>query len=166
MYRRKALLAAAGFVALPGCSTIGQAIDSNLANVVTDSNAISNGASDILKNLVGINISSDTMNVIQGAISGIQSVAAAIGAVSSTASAQPLVQKLETYVNALVTAASNIPGLPAIVATVLKAASVLLPVIEQAAGIAVSVLSAQRMKAASPSMTPEQARLILMSTKK
>jgi hypothetical protein len=66
------------------------------------------------------------------------------------------VQQVENDVNAIVKAASAIPGPPAQVTVALTAAQVLLPVIEAAVNMVVPASAA-----AANAMTPDVARLVL-----
>jgi hypothetical protein len=100
------------------------------------------------------------MTVIGSALGSVQSVATALAKVTDKAAAQPLVTKLETYVNAFVSAAAGIPLLPPSIQLALQAASILLPVIE----VAVGLVLPSAPKASAATMTPAQARLVLKGT--
>lgn len=108
-----------------------------VAQVATDVSFVAGGLQKALAALpdTGITVSSDNLMVAQNAVTGLQGVAAAIAASSSTAAAQPLVPQIESYVNAFVGALG--PALSVCktdtcktIQGYLAAANLLLPVIE------------------------------------
>jgi len=155
--RRAALAAvpaigAAGLLA--GCANLTAA--QVTAQVVQDVNTIAVGLSAEIPALQALSIlSSPVATAATSLISDIKVVAASVSSSLTTTAAQPLVLKIEGNVNALVSLLASFP-LPSQISLVLKAAVVLLPVIESAIGLAVPA-------AASQSMTPAQARQVLLS---
>jgi hypothetical protein len=158
MFRRSFFAAILASSALVACSTI---TDSGVANAATDAALIADGlaAVDVQLGNLGV-IDPKTMTVIGSALGSVQSVATALAKVTDKAAAQPLVTKLETYVNAFVSAAAGIPLLPPSIQLALQAASILLPVIE----VAVGLVLPSAPKASAATMTPAQARLVLKGT--
>lgn len=156
MLRRNLLLCTA-LVPVAACATL----DTTLATVAADTNTIALGLKGVLAQLGTLNIpglTTSVMATVGTAISSLQSVAAAIAGTTTTAAAQPLVQKIESYVNTVVGALALLP-LPPPISTALEAAAILLPLIETAVGLATN--SVMRPRGVMPGMTPDQARLIL-----
>lgn len=156
MYRRSILIGS--FALLVGCNNP-PGTNKTVAQVANDVNVIAAGLQGVLTQLgpmTGIN--SDTLIKVSTAIAGIQSIAKSISQVSDVASAQPLVQQLETYLNTIVSVLAAVPFLPPPVTMALQAASILLPVIETLLGMFVSA------KPMLSTMTPDQARLILKAS--
>lgn len=154
---RRNLLIATPALALGACNTIN--IDKTLATVAADANLIAGGLKGVLAQLGPLNIPGlDTaiLGKAATAIAGIQTVAASLTGVTSTAAAQPLVQKIESYVNVVVSALASLP-LPPPISTAIQAAAILLPIIEIAVGLAVPASAAK----ASPAMDANMARVIL-----
>ena len=96
-------------------------------------------------------------NVSQ-ALGDLVSLSQALSSVQSATSAQPTVAQVAKDVNTIVNALSVLP-LPPPAPTILLAASVLLPVIEGAVGVAVPSTAA----AAPGAMNPADARMHLMT---
>lgn len=128
---------AAVLVSLSGCATIGQALDSTLASVVADVQTAVSGAGAILPYLAGLNLPAAVTSTVQTVLADLQTVASSIAGVATQAAAQPLVQKLATYVGTLVATllGAGVTGLPAIVTTILQALQVLIPAIAAAIGM-------------------------------
>lgn len=150
---RRAILAAP--LAVAACSGAPMPPTQTIAVVAQDVQIIADGLSRAMTQIAALGVKGLTpalLDICQSALSGISSVAKAIGATTSVADAQPLVVRVEGYVNSFVGALSLLP-LPAEIKTALVAATVLLPVIEAAVNIAVP--------AASTAMTPDQARTAL-----
>ena len=153
---RTILAAPLGF-ALYGCANANQIA----ATVASDASLIATGLQGALANISTLNISgltADKMQTIGLALVGLKSVASALALATTTAQAQPLVQQLETDLNAIVGALAALP-LPPQISVALQAAAILLPVIEAAVGM---VIPTPRPTAPAPQhLTPDQARLIL-----
>lgn len=155
--RRTALAAvpaigAAGLLA--GCANLTAA--QVTAQVVQDVNTIAVGLSAEIPALQALSvIPAAVATSAITLINDVKAIAASVSSSLTTTAAQPLVLKIEGNVNALVTLLASFP-LPSQISLVLKAAVVLLPVIESAIGLAVPA-------AASQSMTPAQARQVLLS---
>ena len=145
MNRRNALLALWGAaVTLTGCAG-----GSNVpANVATDAGLIASGLAGAFKSVAAV------PGAVVTALSDLASAAQALASADTTAAAQPLVQRIEADVNAVVAAVAALP-LPANVSTAITAAQVLLAVIEAGVNLVVSA------SAAPAAMTPEEARLVL-----
>jgi hypothetical protein len=98
------------------------------------------------------------ISAVPGAVAAVftdlESAAQALANVDTIASAQSLVQRIETDVNAVVAATGALP-LPATAASAIQAAQVLLAVIEAGVNLVVAASGARE------AMTPEQARLVL-----
>lgn len=145
------LFLAAALAAIPaagtlgGCATVAQNIDSTLKRIVDDTDTLAKGLSALVPSLSSVaGLSSETQALISATVLNVQTVADQVGAVSSVASAKPLVEKIETYVNTIVGALAALgPALPTPVSTILQAASILLPIIEIAVGIAVPAAAAK-----------------------
>jgi hypothetical protein len=99
-------------------------------------------------------VSASTVSLVKVALSDLQTEAAALSTSLTTTEAQPVVQKIEADVNAVVQAASGLPGIPPAVTSVLQAADVVLPIIEESVGLITNVVG-------SPAMGPAQALVIL-----
>lgn len=140
--------------ALAGCATLTAA--QVTTQVVQDVNTVAVGLSAEIPALQSLNvIPAAVATVATTLINDVKTVAATISTSLTTTAAQPLVSKIEGNVNALVTLLASFP-LPTNISLVLKAAVVLLPVIETSIGLVVPA-------AASKTMTPAQARQILLS---
>jgi hypothetical protein len=161
MIRRAFLLGASG-AGLAACTTA--SVDAGLATAASDVATIAAALPAVLTQLGTLSIPGLTPAIVATvgvAVSGIQTVASALSGAATAAAAQPLVAKVETYVNGIVTALAGLP-LPPPISTALTAASILLPVIEAAIGLVTTPApAAARMAASAPSMSPAQARLIL-----
>ena len=118
------------------------------ATVATDAGLIASGLAGSFKDISAV------PGAILAALTDLASAAQALADEDTIASAQPLVQRVEADVNAVVTAVGALP-LPANAASALQAAQVLLVVIEAGVNL---VVTASSTRAA---MTPEQARLVL-----
>lgn len=157
---RRTLLAAMAISPLAACSSTTPP-DPNLSQAVQDVNALSAGLSGMLAGLSAsgaAGLTPDVLATVNGAIANLKTAAAAIAKTATAVAAQPVVQQVEGYVNTVVSVLGALP-LPPPISTVLEAASVLLPIIEAAVGL---LTPAAKMKAAPASMTPDQARLILL----
>jgi hypothetical protein len=160
MLRRNFLIATTAIVPITGCSTIAQTFDSKLSLLVSDVTLIANGVSSLLPTIGSIAGLSDTVkSTIQLAIDGIREVANQIKGVTSTAAGQPWIQKLETYLNAIVSALSMLP-LPPQVSVILQAATVLLPILETIVGLLTNLTPATA-RVQSGAMSPDAARAAL-----
>ena len=162
MNRRTVLLAP---LALAACNNPAQ-IDTVLATVVADAQTIAGGLQGMLPQLGALNLPGLTpavMAIVGSAVADLQGVATSLQSVSAVASAQPLVQKIESYVNVIVSTLAALP-LPPPISTILVAASVLLPVLESTVGLIVNSLTPATAKAAGSTMTAPTARLILKAS--
>jgi hypothetical protein len=165
---RRSLLSAVA--AAPLLSACAATIDQNVQNVISDVNILANGLRGMIPQLTALNLpglTSNVMGTVDAAIAGIQSVAAAVSAVTTTAAAQPLIQKIETYLNTIVGALAPLALLlPPPIGLIVTAATILLPVIEIAVGLLVNnvktmPVAASRQGAARVTMTADQARIVL-----
>jgi hypothetical protein len=153
MLSRRSLCLAVPLV-LAGCN--GQAPSGpSIAMVAQDVNLIAGGLSKALTQvqMLGVpGLTPQILNTCQIALTGVQGVAQSLAGVSSVQDAQPLIVRVEGYVNAIVDALAVLP-LPPPVQTALLAATILLPVVEAAVNMAVPPAAA--------TMTPDQARAAL-----
>ena len=150
---RRAFLAVP--LALAACGPTNNVI----ATVSDDAIVIANGLQAILPRLATVaGMSTSTLAIIANAVASLQATAQALKGASSTAQAQGFVQKIETYVNTIVSVLASF-NLPPPIGDVLTAADVLLPIIEVAVGL---VLPARaRYRAMATTMAPDKARTIL-----
>lgn len=126
--------------------------------VVKNAKVIAGGLKGVLAQLGALNVPGLTpaiLAVVGTAVDGTIKVAGDLEAVTSLAAAQPLVEKIGTYVQTVVGALATLP-LPERVTTGLRAAAILLPVIETAVGLVAN-------SAADPGMSPDQARAVLLA---
>jgi hypothetical protein len=132
----------------------------NLARVVTDVDNIVGAFAKSLPQIGAVHgISAATLKTVTDAIGNMQVVGKALAdAATSITAAQPLVQQIETDVNAVVDAVAMLP-LPPALSAVFQAAMVLLPIIESAVNLSVPAPVAAKAKAAG--MSPDEARAIL-----
>lgn len=152
----RTLLVSPAALALYGCANANQIA----ATVAIDASTIATGLQGALANISTLNISgltADKLQTVGLALAGLKSVATALALATTNAQAQPLVQQMETDLNAIVGALAALP-LPPQISVALQAAAILLPVIEAAIGM---VLPPPTAPATSAAMTPDQARLIL-----
>jgi hypothetical protein len=161
MITRRLLVSAAPAVALAPllAACAGKTVDQSIATVVTDVSTIANGLQGTLTQLGALGVAGLTpaiVSTVGNYVADLQQVATQVSGATTTAAAQPLVQKVETYVNTIVSTLALIP-LPPPISTALQAAAILLPVIEVAVGLLVPPTNG-----ASPGMTPDQARLVLL----
>lgn len=165
MFRREFLTMTAS-VPLIGilASCAGKSPSSTLAQVITDVGTIAAGLAGVLPSLAKVTgISQETINNINVWIADLQKAGTAIVSATTVAAAQPIVQQVETDVNAIVAALSGLP-LPSAIETVVLAASILLPVIETAVGLALPPSAPTARMAASSTMSVDQARLVLRAS--
>jgi len=125
------------------------------AQAVSDVKLIASGLVGALPSLgTAAGIPAATVAAVGAGIAKLQTVADAIGQAASNVDAQPLVQQLETLLNAAVGSLAGM-ALPAPFGPALTAATVLLPVIESLVGLVIAP------KAAASAMSPDTAREIL-----
>jgi hypothetical protein len=142
-----------------GCATLSQTFSKTLAQIVSDVSLIANGIGSILPQLSALaGLSDSARTTIQAAIAGIKLVADQIKGIASTADGQPLIQQLEGYLNAIISALAMLP-LPPQISVILQAAMVLLPILEALVGLLMKP-AANRFGSA---MSPDAARLVLAS---
>lgn len=149
---RRAILAAPLAVAACNGAPPSQAI----ATVAQDVQIIASGLSKTLVQLSALSLPGLTpaiLDICQTALTGLQGVAGTLVGVSAISDAQPLIVRVEGYVNAFVGALSILP-LPPPIQTALIAATVLLPFIEASVNLIVPAKAA-------PAMTADQARAVL-----
>jgi len=155
--------ASLGAGALAACAAIdpNATPQENLANVVTDVNDIAGAFMKVLPQIAAINgVPTSVIATVTSAVDEMQVVAQALSkAALSTTAAQPLVQKIETDVNAVVDAVASLP-LPSSVSSVIQAASILLPIIEAAVNLSVTTPAVK-----ASSMSPDEARAVLRLTR-
>jgi hypothetical protein len=163
--RRSLLAATAVIVPLSGCAALNSGtLDKNLADAIAKVKLVANGLQGVLSQLAAmpsLGLPSNVLASIGNYVSLINGAATSMASVTTIAAAQPVVQKIETYLNALVTVAANF--LPPPIGTIVSAASLLLPIIEGLVGLvlAPSAPTARRASAAAPTMTQAQAELVL-----
>ena len=137
MLNRRSLLRSSALggvgLALAGCATvqgtIGQTLDTDLATAVKYARSIAGGVAAVLPYLPSVGLSAEMQSLIQAASAGVTQVATDLAGVLTEASAQPLVEKLATYVGVVVSALSTLAGLPPVVQTILAALKVAVPAI-------------------------------------
>lgn len=168
--RRRRLLALtpAAAIALAGCAggAPGAPSAQNVAVAIQDVGLIATGLGNALPQLAALNVPGLTPQVLatcKTALLGIQACAQAIKGATTPEAAQPTVAQVETYLNAIVGALAGLP-LPPPINTALLAATILLPLIEAAVNMAVPPSTTLPAPAATPAMTPDQARGVLNAT--
>jgi hypothetical protein len=145
--KRRCLLASTGgllVAAFTGCAGSSDVP----GTVASDAGLIASGLAGAFKNISAVPGS------VAAVLADLASVAQALADADTIASAQPLVQRVETDVNALVAAVGALP-LPANAALAIQAAQVLVVVIESAVNLVVTA------SIASGTITPEEARPVL-----
>lgn len=163
MKRRAVLLATCAMgLALGACSTLTKA-NAAVAAASSDVTIIANGLGDVLTQLGSLgNIPADVISTVTKAVSGIKAVASSLSGAATETAAQPLVQQIEGYVNAVVSTLAGLSNLlPSPITLALQGASVLLPVIEGAIGM----LTTTAPTASAMRMTSAEARLALTSVR-
>jgi len=131
----------------------------NLSLVVSDVSAIAAAFGKALPQIQALNLNADVRTMIDASVADLQAVAKAVSmAASSTTAEQPLIQKIETDVNAIINGLAGVP-LPIPLSSIIQAATVLLPIIEAAVNLAVSAPAKARAMAVP--MSPDEARAIL-----
>ena len=118
------------------------------ATVATDAGLIASGLAGAFKDISAV------PGAIVAALADLASTALALADADTIASAQPLVQRIEADVNAVVAAVGAL-SLPANATSAIQAAQVLLAVIEAGANLVVAASGARG------TMAPEPARLVL-----
>ncbi len=152
---RRSFLMTTALVSVAGCATLSQTFNKNLAQIISDVSLIANGVGSLLPQIAALTgLSAAAITTIQQAITAIKSIADQIKGISSTADAQPLVQRIESYLNTIVGALAVLP-LPPPISVILQAATVLLPIVEALVGMLVTA------KPMAGTMSPDSARLIL-----
>jgi hypothetical protein len=157
MHRRHFLTLLAGTTALTAC----------VSNTTLD--AIASDITDIAQGFLGVTpiiaaipgLASSALASISDAVGNLQQIAEKVRQAVSTIAAQPLVQQVETNLNAIIAVLANVPALPPVIQVVLQAATILLPLIEAAVNLVIPPRLAAR--AAATHMSPDQARAVLRS---
>ncbi len=162
MNRRTFLL---GTTALP-LSACGLKLSPVVIGVIaTDVSIVAAGMQSVLRALTSIpGVPAAIVASVGTYVAGIQSVAAAIASVPAGSPATTVADKLkiiEGFVNAIIAALAALAFIPPPISTYLVAASILLPVVEAAAGLVASMLSPPPSPV--PVASPEQARVVLSS---
>lgn len=116
--------------------------------VATDAGLIASGLAGAFKDI------SAAPDTTVAALTDLATAAQALADADTISSAQPLVQRIEADVNAVVAAVEALP-LPANTASAIQAAQVLRVLIEAGVNLMVTASGARE------AMTPEQARLVL-----
>lgn len=155
------IAATTSVAALAACAMINpnNTPQENMVQVVADVTNIANAFARSLPQITALSLSANTKAMISADVSDLNAVAKALTSAATTTTAQPLVQKVENDVNAVMDAVAALPGLPLALSGILQAATVLLPIIEASVGLAVPVATASRAKATG--MTPDEARALL-----
>lgn len=131
----------------------------NLAQVVADVSSIATAFGKALPQIQALNLSEDIRARINASVANLQAVTVAVAAAAtSTTAEQPLIQKVETDVNAVVDALAAIP-LPVPLSSIIQAATILLPIIEIAVGLVVPAQA--KARAGAIPMSPDEARAVL-----
>jgi hypothetical protein len=157
MISRRGLLGSSALLPLGACASVEQFVDSSLSTVINDVKTLASGLPAILPYLSSLGVSSGITSVVNTALTGIENAATAVQNVGSTLAAQPFIQQIVGYLNALTPVVAAIPGLPAIVATIMAAGSVLLTAIEN---VVSPTVAASTVRTSMP-MSVGQARGIL-----
>lgn len=155
MMNRRLFVVAAP-LALIGCQTF---TDQDVASAAQKAAILAQGARGLLSALVSAGIRQLTPDIIAKcdvAIVGMSNVATSLAGAATKAAALPLVDKLATYVSAVLSALSTVmPFLPAPLRLAITAMQVLLPFIQTLVGMFVP-------KAAPGTMTEGEATAILV----
>jgi hypothetical protein len=156
MHRRSILLGSAA-AGLGACATF----DASAGQVATDVKAIADALQESVAEMGSMTIpglTQATLTAVAAQLSNVQALATQIAAASTTAAQQPLVQKISTYVSAIL--AVLIPVLSAIpaaqgIAGPLLGVQALLPAIFALVGMIAPPAAAR------PTMTAAQARVVV-----
>lgn len=138
---------------LASCAT-SNVNNAQVAQAARDVAAIAGALEAELPALQQAGVPADTVAKVSTYVADLQTVSSALSTATTQAAAQPLVQRVESDVNAVLAAVNGlaIPGTPG---AVLRAAAALLPVIEAAVNLVVAPA------AAPATMTPDAARTVL-----
>lgn len=152
---KRALVGVAALALLSMSACAGQTAAQVTQTVVTDANAIATGLAAELPALAALpGANTVAIAKAEADVADIQKVSSTLSTSLTASQAQPVIQKIEADVNALVAVGATLP-LPPQVATAFQAAEVLLPVLETSVNLVAPV-------GASPNaMTPEQALAVL-----
>ena len=170
MISRRALLAATALavpsLALVGCAGMSPA--QTVAAIASDVSTIAQGLEAEVPALTATGaIPAVAMAEYSAAVTGLKALADQIAAAATASAAQPLVQQVEGLVNAAVAIVAKIPLVPAPIAAVLQAISLILPVVEVGVGLVATQLklppAAPSTSAAVVLKTPDDARAFLKS---
>lgn len=160
--RRLSLMALALPFVAGACATSDvQNAERILKIVVKNARTLGNGFKNVAAQLASLNIPGLTPQVwaiVNTSIDGVIKVAGELEGVTSIAGAKPLVEKLSIYVQTVVNSLATLP-LPDGVVTALRAASIILPIIEMAVDMAITNLDIKT----ETSMSVEQAERILLA---
>lgn len=141
MVNRRTLLAAAPALALPACETMQEGNwEDTLAKIVTDGRLVIAGLQGAVAAL-GPLIPPSVKVVIELGIAQADDVLRQLGDARSAAEGKPLVQKLITYVQSVLSVIGGIVSIPEDVRNTLRMVSALLPVIGALVGIALPASS-------------------------
>jgi hypothetical protein len=154
MFRRSMLL---GCTVLAGCEALGITKSQDLVEAGKDASIVAVGLQGALVELGKLNIiDASTIATIGTAITSIQRSADAIASTASQSDAQLSAQDIGRYVLLIANVLAPIVGIPAPIMLAVQAAIALVPIIEQLVGLFLP------KAAVPPTMTPEQARAVLI----
>jgi len=158
MHRRHFISLTAGVLTLSACGSGSNS--TALDTVVSDVNLIASAFQNILPQIAAANgITPDMEATISAAITDLQTIATELRTTHGLNEAQPLVKQVEDDLNVIILNIGKLHTIPTSIAVVLQAASVLLPVIENA--VALQVPPKVALRATSSRMTTDQARSVL-----
>jgi hypothetical protein len=130
--------------ALAGCAGTNSSSPS-IATIARDVGILSTGLQTAVNQLEAnpaVKLGPEIAATCRTALAGITTTAAALATTATVQDAQPLVLQITAYANTVIGTVSAVPNLPPAVSAALAAASILMPVIQVAAGFAVPPASA------------------------
>lgn len=158
--RRSILIGAAGLpaaLALESCAGQ-QTVPAVLQQAAQDVALLGNGLSTVVPKLSSL-VDAGTVAKAQSWLGTITGAAAQLAQLPTTAAAQPIVQQVESAVNAILGVAAPLLAAVPTVGPILTAAAALLPSIESAVGLAVAMIPQ------AGGMSPDEARLVLAAAR-
>lgn len=171
MISRRSLLACTAIVPLAGCSNVQNWLTANTPTIDQLIKAVANEANTIVTLLGNAlkaaatqgfpGLTSDTLNVVQASMSGVQAVTQSLTGISDAAALQSNVQKIASYAAAALGAMAMVPGLPPPIPAILAGAAILVPTM----GTLVSlVLPKPPVPAGAPAVDPVEAHTLAVTT--
>lgn len=143
IYRRTFLLSTTALI--PACASFNQKIDAIIQGIIEYGQALYNGLKSMWLQIQPLpqiqNLDENIKSTITTGGKIVGDLLTSLSNVQNTAQAQPIVAKIMTYAQAVLSALITIPGLPPTVITLIGATQIVLPVLASLVGLAVATIA-------------------------